>query len=66
MQVFYEHLDGAEILQFLKDFLTHEDPNVRAKTCSAIGNMFRHSSYFYSLMVSYFTCDDNITLNLRK
>ncbi|KAL1820036.1 hypothetical protein ACET3Z_014905 [Daucus carota] len=49
-KVFYEHLDGAEILQFLKDFLTHEDPNVRAKTCSAIGNMFRHSSYFYSLM----------------
>lgn len=52
-KVFYEHLDGAEILQFLKDFLTHEDPNVRAKTCSAIGNMCRHSSYFYSLLAKH-------------
>ncbi|KAL8134718.1 serine/threonine-protein kinase TIO isoform X2 [Apium graveolens] len=52
-KVFYEHLDGAEILPFLKDFLTHEDPNVRAKTCSAIGNMCRHSSYFYSLLAKH-------------
>ncbi|KAL7230228.1 hypothetical protein ACSBR2_008690 [Camellia fascicularis] len=47
-KVFYEYINGADMLEFLKDFLTHEDPNVRAKTCSAIGNMCRHSSYFYS------------------
>ncbi|KAJ9566754.1 hypothetical protein OSB04_002720 [Centaurea solstitialis] len=46
-KAFYEHINGANILEFLKDFLTHEDPNVRAKACSAIGNMCRHSSYFY-------------------
>ncbi len=40
------------MLEFLKDFLTHEDPNVRAKACSALGNMCRHSSYFYSSLVS--------------
>ncbi|XP_061944813.1 serine/threonine-protein kinase TIO isoform X2 [Populus nigra] len=44
---FYEHINGASILEFLKKFLTHEDPNMRAKTCSAVGNMCRHSSYFY-------------------
>ncbi|CAH1443525.1 unnamed protein product [Lactuca virosa] len=38
-KVFYEHIDGANILDLLKDFLTHQDPNVRAKACSAIGNM---------------------------
>lgn len=40
------------MLEFLKDFLTHEDPNVRAKACSVLGNMCRHSSYFYSSLVS--------------
>ncbi|KAJ4850846.1 hypothetical protein Tsubulata_027890 [Turnera subulata] len=44
---FYKHIDGASILGFLKGFLTHEDPNMRAKACSALGNMCRHSSYFY-------------------
>ncbi|KAL0340841.1 UNVERIFIED_CONTAM: Serine/threonine-protein kinase TIO [Sesamum radiatum] len=34
-------------------FLTHEDPNLRAKTCSAIGNMCRHSSYFYNLLAKH-------------
>nr|KAJ0199998.1 hypothetical protein LSAT_V11C600338920 [Lactuca sativa] len=38
-KVFYEHIHGANILHLLKDFLTHQDPNVRAKACSAIGNM---------------------------
>lgn len=40
------------MLELMKDFLTHEDPNVRAKACSALGNMCRHSSYFYSSLVS--------------
>ncbi|KAM7463574.1 hypothetical protein LguiA_031695 [Lonicera macranthoides] len=52
-KMFYECINGADILEFLKGFLTHEDPNVRAKTCSAIGNMCRHSSYFYSLLAQH-------------
>lgn len=51
MQAFYEHINGADIWSILKEFLTHEDANLRAKACSAIGNMCRHSSYFYSLLV---------------
>ncbi|CAN1336005.1 Serine/threonine-protein kinase TIO [Linum perenne] len=49
-KAFYEHIDRASVLEILKDFLIHEDPNIRAKTCSALGNMCRHSSYFYSLL----------------
>ncbi|XP_071693687.1 serine/threonine-protein kinase TIO [Rutidosis leptorrhynchoides] len=50
---FYEHIHGANFLDLMHSFLTHEDPNVRAKTCSAIGNMCRHSPYFYSLLAKH-------------
>ncbi|KAJ8899282.1 hypothetical protein K2173_018256 [Erythroxylum novogranatense] len=50
---FYDHINGASLLEFLKEFLTHEDPNVRAKTCSALGNMCRHSSYFYDSLARH-------------
>lgn len=46
-------------MEFLKDFLSHEDPNIRAKACSALGNMCRHSSYFYGSLVS---CEMQITI----
>ncbi|KAL3635049.1 hypothetical protein CASFOL_022103 [Castilleja foliolosa] len=52
-KLFYEYINGADILEDLKRFLNHEDPNVRAKTCSAIGNMCRHSSYFYNLLAKH-------------
>lgn len=50
---FYEAIDKADLLELLKDFLRHEDANIRAKTCSAIGNMCRHSSYFYNLLAKH-------------
>ncbi|CBI26553.3 unnamed protein product, partial [Vitis vinifera] len=52
-KAFYEYINGACILEFLREFLTHEDPNVRAKACSAIGNMCRHSSYFYGSLARH-------------
>ncbi|KAL7596811.1 hypothetical protein Lser_V15G31130 [Lactuca serriola] len=52
-KVFYEHIHGANILHLLKDFLTHQDPNVHAKACNVIGNMCRHSSYFYDLLAKH-------------
>lgn len=45
---FYEPIDKAGMVEFLKNFLSDEDPDIRAKACSAIGNMCRHSPYFYS------------------
>eukprot|EP00256_Glycine_max_P068591 XP_025983186.1 serine/threonine-protein kinase TIO [Glycine max] len=50
---FYEYIKGASVLEFLKDFLLHEDPNMRAKACSALGNMCRHSAYFYSSLARH-------------
>ncbi|XP_065853830.1 serine/threonine-protein kinase TIO isoform X2 [Euphorbia lathyris] len=50
---FYEHINGASILEFLKELLTHDDSNIRAKACSALGNMCRHSSYFYGSLASH-------------
>ncbi|XP_010671457.2 serine/threonine-protein kinase TIO isoform X1 [Beta vulgaris subsp. vulgaris] len=44
---FYEYIDKANILTRLKEFLASKDSDLRAKACSAIGNMCRHSSYFY-------------------
>ncbi|KAM6555433.1 hypothetical protein CsatB_002452 [Cannabis sativa] len=52
-KIFYEYIDRASVLQYLKEFLTHEDPNVRSKTCSALGNMCRNSPYFYESFVRY-------------
>jgi fused-like protein len=46
-QDFYEPIDKAGMVEFLKNFLSNEDPDIRAKACSAIGNMCRHSPYFY-------------------
>ena len=34
----------------LKQLLAHEDPQVRARTCNLIGNMCRHSHYFYAAL----------------
>ncbi|KAM0954436.1 putative protein kinase ULK-Fused family [Dioscorea sansibarensis] len=44
---FYESIDKAGMLVFLKEYLIHEDADLRAKACSAIGNMCRHGPYFY-------------------
>ncbi|PQM35111.1 hypothetical protein Pyn_16492 [Prunus yedoensis var. nudiflora] len=50
---FYGCINGASVLEFFKEFLTHEDSNVRSKACSALGNMCRHSSYFYSALARH-------------
>ncbi|CAN6178871.1 unnamed protein product [Urochloa humidicola] len=44
---FYVPIDKAGLVGFLKNLMCNEDPDIRAKACSAIGNMCRHSSYFY-------------------
>ncbi|KAI4346731.1 hypothetical protein L6164_007603 [Bauhinia variegata] len=50
---FYEYIKGASIMEFLKDFLSHEDPNIRAKACSTMGNMCRYNDYFYSSLARH-------------
>ncbi|KAL6009738.1 hypothetical protein ACLOJK_000167 [Asimina triloba] len=50
---FYESIEKADLLESLKDLLSHEDANLRAKACSAIGYMCCHSSYFYDLLTRH-------------
>ncbi|KAL2896573.1 Serine/threonine-protein kinase TIO [Bienertia sinuspersici] len=44
---FYKYIERADILIRLKELLTSNDFTVRAKACCVVGNMCRHSSYFY-------------------
>ncbi|CAN7045632.1 unnamed protein product [Brassica oleracea var. botrytis] len=51
-KAFYKYIGEAALLQPLKEFLTHTDPNIRAKACSALGNMCKHNEYFYTSLLS--------------
>ncbi|CAI7915122.1 unnamed protein product [Closterium sp. NIES-53] len=50
-QDYYEPIATADIYGALEVFLAHPDAGVRSKACNAVGNMCRHSSYFYPIMV---------------
>ncbi|XP_022038529.1 serine/threonine-protein kinase TIO isoform X3 [Helianthus annuus] len=50
---FYKYIHGSNILELLKGFLTHEDPDIRTNACRALGSMCRHNSYFYDLYAKY-------------
>ena len=34
----------------IRKLLAHSDPGVRARVCNLVGNMCRHSAYFYSAL----------------
>jgi fused-like protein len=44
---YYEPIKNAAILGSLSKLLAHNDSNVRAKVCALIGNLCKHSAYFY-------------------
>lgn len=51
-----DHYPAIHEANFYADFvllLSHSDAGVRAKTCNLIGNLFRHSSYFYAKLSSH-------------
>eukprot|EP01018_Ginkgo_biloba_P027021 Gb_09628 [translate_table: standard] len=50
---FYEPIEKANLFDALKQFLNHDDANIRSKTCSALGNMCRHTPYFYTSLVKH-------------
>lgn len=50
---FYEPINRAGLLEYLKEFLRNDDADLRAKACSAIGNMCRHSPYFYNSLATH-------------
>lgn len=56
-KAFYEYINGAAILENMKEFLNHEDSNIRAKACCALGNLCRHSAYFYNVLARHHIVD---------
>ncbi|KAF3589203.1 hypothetical protein F2Q69_00029679 [Brassica cretica] len=52
-KAFYKYIGEAALLQPLKEFPTHTDPNIHAKACSALGNMCKHNEYFYTSLAEH-------------
>ncbi|GFR42822.1 hypothetical protein Agub_g3779, partial [Astrephomene gubernaculifera] len=46
----YEHLARANIYSQIRRLLTHPDAAVRSRVCNLVGNMCRHSAYFYGAL----------------
>jgi fused-like protein len=49
----YKPIHQANIYKNIKALLKHKDPEIRSKTCNLIGNMCRHSAYFYEALEKY-------------
>uniref|UniRef100_A0A7S3VLZ8 non-specific serine/threonine protein kinase n=1 Tax=Dunaliella tertiolecta TaxID=3047 RepID=A0A7S3VLZ8_DUNTE len=46
----YEPISRATIYPHVRKLLAHPDPGVRARVCNLLGNMCRHSAFFYSAL----------------
>lgn len=43
----YEYIDSIEPYEDIKKLILHNDPQIRSRVLNLIGNMCRHSGYFY-------------------
>jgi fused-like protein len=43
----YEAIHQADLYSVWKELLAHRDPLIRAKMCNLLGNLCKHSHYFY-------------------
>jgi fused-like protein len=46
----YEPISKSGVVPLLRRLLGHGEPGVRARVCNLIGNMCRHSGYFYGAL----------------
>lgn len=53
----YSAIARANLCDPIGRLLSHEDPGVRARSCNLLGNMCRHSGYFYEAFVTHGTLD---------
>ncbi len=49
----YEAIHHANAYTAFYKLLSHEEPNIRAKMCNLVGNMCKHSVYFYAELKKY-------------
>ena len=50
---FYEAIHNANVYNDLKALIIHEDAGIRAKVCNLIGNLCRHTGYFYEKLLKF-------------
>ena len=48
---FYEHIHNANIYNDLNILIQHDDAQIRAKVCNLIGNLCRHTYFFYEKLL---------------
>ena len=49
---FYKPIHQANMYTELKNLIEHDDPNVRAKVCNLLGNLWRHTGFFYDKLLA--------------
>mmetsp|Transcript_29071 Transcript_29071/g.52033 ORF Transcript_29071/g.52033 Transcript_29071/m.52033 type:complete len:1206 (+) Transcript_29071:492-4109(+) len=49
----YEKIHAANLYADLRRLIEHRDSGVRSKVCNLIGNICRHSAYFYDLLLKH-------------
>lgn len=50
---FYEPIHNANIYGDLSTLISHDDAGIRAKVCNLIGNLCRHTGYFYEKLLKH-------------
>ena len=69
---FYENIHNANIYNDLKNLIVHQDASIRAKVCNLIGNLCRHTGFFYEKLLKYgliaagIECCQDVDRNTRK
>jgi len=69
---YYDSIHAASMYSSWKTLLQHRDPRVRAKMCNLIGNLCKHSPFFYveleraQIFPSLIKCCNDTDRNTRK
>lgn len=56
---YYKPIHEANMYSAWKRLFAHSDANVRAKMCNLIGNLCKHSNFFYFELERYKTIMNN-------
>ena len=69
---FYDPIHNANIYADLNNLILHEDAGIRAKVCNLIGNLCRHTGFFYEKLLKHrlieaaIACCQDTDRNTRK
>lgn len=58
----YEHIDSIEPYSDIKSLIKHPDPQIKSRVLNLIGNLCRHSGYFYGKILEHDLIKDIVQL----